>query len=99
MAQGPKFIEDLGKRDPEFLESVKSVMDKAQGPGALDPKTKVLITLAIDAAGGHAGGVKNLSNIARLLGATDKEINEVIRLAFLGSGIPGLVAGLAAYEE
>jgi alkylhydroperoxidase/carboxymuconolactone decarboxylase family protein YurZ len=98
MAQRPVFMEKLDKHDPEFFELVKGVMKKAQGPGALDPKTKILIALALDAAGGHPGGVKNLAAAARVLGATEEEIIEVVRLAFLYSGIPGLVAGLAAYQ-
>jgi len=55
--------------------------------------------LAIDAAGSHPEGVKNLANRARVLGASNSEIIETIRLAFLGAGIPGLVAGLAAFQE
>ena len=99
MTQGPWFIQELKKRDPQFSELVNAVIGKAQTADALDRKTKTLIALALDAAGGHAQGVKNLAARARSLGATEGEIIEVMRLAFLVSGIPGLIAGLAAYQE
>ena len=99
MTQRPWFIEELKKRDPEFSELVNAVIDKAQSAAALDRKTKTLIALALDAAGGHAEGVKRLAARARSLGATEGEIIEVMRLSFLISGIPGLVSGLSAYQE
>jgi alkylhydroperoxidase/carboxymuconolactone decarboxylase family protein YurZ len=91
-------MEELNKHDPEFFELVNTAMTKAMGAGALDQKTKALITLGLDAAGSHPEGVKALTARARSLGATDGEIAEVIRLAFLSSGIPGLVTGLVAYQ-
>lgn len=99
MTQMPNFMDELRRHDPQFFELVSALMDKAQGKGALDQKTKTLITLALDAAGNHPEGVKALAARARSLGATEEEIVDTIRLAFLGSGIPGLVAGLAAFQE
>ncbi len=99
MIQRPTFMDELKKRDPEFFELVNAVMVNARKAGALDQKVKTLITLALDAAGSHPEGVKSLASRARLLGATEEEIIETIRLAFLTSGVPGLVAGLAAFEK
>lgn len=99
MAQRPGFMEELSKNDPEFFNLLTALMEKTQGSGALDQKTRTLITLAIDAAGSHPEGVRTLAARARSLGATKEEIIEAIRLAFLGAGIPGLVAGLAAFQE
>jgi len=99
MTQRPSFMEELERRDPEFFELLNAVMEKARAPGALDTKTKTLITLALDAAGGHPQGVINLARRARSLGASDEEIVECIRLAFLVAGIPGLVSGLAAFQD
>jgi len=99
MAQRPTFMDELRKHDPEFFELVSAVSTKTQEAGALDPKTKTLITLALDAAGSHPEGVRSLAARARAMGATEEEIIETIRLAFLGAGIPGLVAGLAAFRE
>ena len=92
MQQVPYFIQALEKLDPEFARLVKAARDKAYEAGALDTKTKTLVMLALDAAGSHPSGVANLAGRARALGATDEEIIEVIRLAWLGAGIPGLIA-------
>jgi alkylhydroperoxidase/carboxymuconolactone decarboxylase family protein YurZ len=99
MAQRPTFMDELRKCDPEFFELVSAVSTKAQEAGALDPKTKTLITLALDAAGNHPEGVRSLATRARAMGAKEEEIIETIRLSFLVAGIPGLVAGLAAFRE
>jgi len=99
MAQRSTFMDELRKRDPEFFELVTAVSAKAREAGALDAKTKTLITLALDAAGSHPEGVRSLAARARAMGAREEEIIETIRLAFLVGGIPGLVAGLAAFHE
>jgi len=99
MAQGPSFMDELKKRDPNFYEVVAAVSAKSQEPGILDAKTKTLITLALDAAGSHPDGVRNLAARARAVGVKDEEIMETIRLVFMVAGIPGLVAGLAAFRE
>lgn len=99
MTQGPSFMDELRKRDPEFFKLVSAVMAKTQETGVLDPKTKTLITLALDAAGSHPEGVRSLAARARAMGAKEEEIIETLRLAFVAAGIPGLVAGLAAFRE
>jgi len=99
MTQGPSFMDELRKRGPEFFKLVSAVMAKTQETGVLDPKTKTLITLALDAAGSHPEGVRSLAARARAMGAKEEEIIETLRLAFVAAGIPGLVAGLAAFRE
>ena len=98
MNQIPSFMETLKKRDPEFFDLVIKVIDKAQGEGVLDQKTKVLVQLALDTALGHPEGVKALSQRAKSLGATEAEIVEILRLAFLVSGIPGIVTASSAFS-
>jgi alkylhydroperoxidase/carboxymuconolactone decarboxylase family protein YurZ len=93
------YMEKLKKSDPDFFEVVKAVLDKTQEKGALDPKTKTLIILFNDAVKGHGDAVKSLAAVARQLGATDAEISETIRLAFMASGLSGLVAGMDAFGE
>ena len=93
------YMEKLKKSDPDFFEVVKAVLDKTQEKGALDPKTKTLIILFNDAVKGHGSAVKSLAVVARKLGATDAEISETIRLAFMASGLSGLVAGMSAFGE
>jgi alkylhydroperoxidase/carboxymuconolactone decarboxylase family protein YurZ len=99
MAQRPTFMDELKRHDPGFFEAVTAVSAKSQEAGALDPKTKILISLALDAAGSHPDGVRNIAARARAMGVTDKEIIETIRLVFMVAGIPGLVAGLAAFRD
>ena len=92
-------MERLEQVDPEFYRALSALRQFIGAPGALDAKTKTLISLAMDAAGSHRDGVKNLARRARSLGATDQEIMEVVRLAYSNAGTPGLVAGLAAFED
>lgn len=77
----PPFMGELKERDPEFFEAVAKVMETASAPGALDPKTKTLISLALDTYIGSERGVMALAQRARSLGATESEINEALRLA------------------
>jgi alkylhydroperoxidase/carboxymuconolactone decarboxylase family protein YurZ len=68
-------------------------------PGELDIKTKVLITLALDAFHGAGGGVKVLAAAARNLGVTDGQIKEALRIAYSTSGMSALVASRAAFGD
>ena len=52
MAQMSSFMDEFSKHDPEFGELVNTIRAKARETGALDQKTKTLITLALGAAGG-----------------------------------------------
>ena len=99
MAEKSNFMDKLKRLDPEFHEVMSAVSAKSQQPGTLDPKTKILISLALDAAGSHPDGVRNIAGRARAMGVKDQEIIETIRLVFMVAGIPGLVAGLAAFED
>ncbi|MGD0153584.1 MAG: carboxymuconolactone decarboxylase family protein [Thermacetogeniaceae bacterium] len=95
----PPFIQELEKRDPELFEAVKKVTEVANAPGALDAKTKTLISLALDAYIGSERGVMVLANRARELGATDQEINEALRLSYSVSGSRPLIAGNNAFPK
>ncbi|GFN22204.1 MAG: carboxymuconolactone decarboxylase family protein [Thermoanaerobacteraceae bacterium] len=94
----PPFVEALAERDPEFYRAVRAVAEAAMGPGALDAKTKTLITLALDAAHGAGEGVAVLARQARQLGASEEEIREALRLAYFVAGNGVLVAADAAYR-
>jgi alkylhydroperoxidase/carboxymuconolactone decarboxylase family protein YurZ len=98
MAEKSNFMDKLKRLDPEFHEVMSAVSAKSQQPGTLDPKT-IILSLALDAAGSHPDGVRNIASRARAMGVKDQEIIETIRLAFMVAGIPGLVAGLAAFPD
>lgn len=95
----PPFVQQIAERDPKLYEAVKNVMELANAPGALDAKIKILINLALDAYIGSEGGVIALSNRARSLGATDQEINEVLRIAYSVSGSRTLITGNNAFPK
>lgn len=99
MSNHPPFVEILREKDPELFEAVDKVSQVANKAGALDPKTKVLISLALDAFNGAVGGVKTLSEGARKLGATEEEIKETLRMSYYISGMQSLVAGAVAYRH
>ncbi|MTI47090.1 carboxymuconolactone decarboxylase family protein [Sporosalibacterium faouarense] len=95
----PPFIEALREIDPELFQVVSKNMDLAMAPGKLDAKTKILITLALDAIEGSGEGVKSLAGAARSMGVSDEEIKETIRLAYMTSANRTLVAGLSAFNK
>jgi alkylhydroperoxidase/carboxymuconolactone decarboxylase family protein YurZ len=95
----PAFIEALAGRDPEFYQAVRAVAEAAGAPGALDAKTKTLITLALDALHGASNGVAVLAKRARDLGASEEEIGETLRLAYYVAGNSVLNTSLAAYRQ
>src|SRR5262245_744766 len=52
------FVARVAAESPEFGEAVERVHDLTYAPGALDAKTKILITLALDIAWGEAKGTE-----------------------------------------
>ena len=95
----PPFIKILEEKDPALYTLVSELMEKALAPGALDVKTKILITLALDALKGSEGGVAVLSQQAREVGATEAEIAEALRLAYFVSGMSTLHTAAVAWKQ
>jgi alkylhydroperoxidase/carboxymuconolactone decarboxylase family protein YurZ len=96
-------LADMARLDPTFFRAYLDLSTVAQRSGALDPKLRALVDLAIDANATHlfVPGIRR--DIARAveLGATDAEIMEVLELvATLGihaanAGVPILLEVLA----
>ena len=97
--QQPPFIVALQKHDPKFAEVVGTGRDFILQDGALSAKVKTLMTMVCDALLNHERGVGNIANRARAMGATEDEIAEAVRVAFLMGGLPALVAGCNAWRE
>lgn len=95
----PDFISKLEKNDPKLYESVTGIYDFSMSPGELDTRTKILISLALDALAGAGEGVRVLSKIARDMGVSGEQIAEALRLAYFVAGNPVLNAMKAAFEE
>ena len=99
MAQVPSYLKPLDQQDPEFAERLMDLMGMVNAGGALDTKTKTLMSLLGDAILGHGDGVAAIAGRARQQGASDQEIAETVRMAFLSGGLPALVTGLRAFKQ
>ena len=95
----PFFVEVLEKHDPDLLKQMNALHEFAGKEGALPAKIKTLMSMLADAILGHGDGVKAIAQRARAQGATDQEIAETVRMAFLCGGMPGLVTGTYAFRK
>ena len=95
----PWFVDEWQKHDDSLYQLVANNIELAMGPGALDEKTKLLISLALDAFKGSGPGVKALTEQARQQGASQEEIQETLRIAYLMSSMECLKASLEAYTH
>jgi len=93
----PTFIERLERNDVEFLDQVRGLSNLVMTDGALPAKTKLLMSVLGEALLRRDEGVRLAAGIARNVGATEAEINETIRIAFVLGGLPGLAAATQAY--
>lgn len=66
---------------------------------SLDAKTKLMISLAIDASEGAADGVAAISNNLRGMGVTDEQIAEVLRITYFTKANSTLVTSMAAFRK
>ncbi|HUU26526.1 MAG TPA: carboxymuconolactone decarboxylase family protein [archaeon] len=95
----PFFVEILEENDPELLEQMELLQKFVGKDGALSAKIKTLMSMLGDAILGHSEGVKAIAARAREQGATEEEIAETVRVAFLCAGMPGLVTGSYAFRK
>jgi alkylhydroperoxidase/carboxymuconolactone decarboxylase family protein YurZ len=93
------WMEDLRKIDADLADKVGEHMASVMAPGALDVKTKALIALSNAAAHGRRIGVANIARLARSVGATDQELLEAVKIAWISAGDTGLVTGLVAFAK
>ena len=99
MKEVPAFLTPLDQKDPQFAQRVAELIGFAQADGALDAKTKTLMSLLADAVLGHPEGVAAIAGRARQQGASEEEIAETVRIAFMSGGVPALVTGLRAFRQ
>ncbi len=95
----PAFIEKMEMFDVDLGDQVRGLGNMLMVDGALSAKTKTLMTILGEALIRRDQGVKMVAGVARNLGATEEEINETIRLAFLLGGLPALASASNAYPE
>lgn len=96
--RGSDFINNVWRalaRDPKGLErtwaQVKSVMAT---PGALDPKTREMIYIAVSAANGCSYCVHSHTAAARAKGMSDEEHGELLQIVGLAAMTNTLVTSL-----
>lgn len=92
------FIAALEERDPAFFRVTKELQELVFAESSLDQKTKLLISLAVDACTGAAEGVASVANALRRLGVTDQEIAEVLRITYFAKGNSTLGVAMAAFR-
>lgn len=100
-------LADMARLDPVFFRSYLALLTVPARTNALDPKTRALVSLAIDANATHmfVPGIRRNTQQAVALGATDDEIMEVLELsATLGihaanAGVPILLEVLAETDD
>jgi len=99
MTQATSWRELLEINAPELMQVAAGVQDYVLPDGALDHKTKTLMTMLCDALLGHDNGVTTISNRARAAGASEAEIIDTVGIAFLMGGLPALVTASNAFKK
>lgn len=99
MAEPFNWNEALQNNVPDLMKHVGELRLEVSTNSALPAKTKILMTMMGDALLGHDEGVANISNQARNAGASEDEIRETIKVAFLMGGLPALVTGANAFRR
>ncbi|AGA69418.1 uncharacterized protein, gamma-carboxymuconolactone decarboxylase subunit like protein [Desulfitobacterium dichloroeliminans LMG P-21439] len=95
----PPFLRPLEAYDPALAQEIEKIVSLSFQKSSLDERTRILITLALDAVLGASEGVANLAGQARRLGVTDQEIADTLRLAYFTSGCSTLKTSFAAFEK
>ena len=96
----PAAWQDLLKSGaPDILKVSEDARGSILSDGALNNKTKTLMTMLCDALLGHDSGVATIANRARAAGASEEERAETVGVAFLMGGLPALVTGANAFKK
>jgi alkylhydroperoxidase/carboxymuconolactone decarboxylase family protein YurZ len=85
--------------DPKVVEHMRSTDEWVFSTGALSKKIKLLIAMAFDAAHGAVGGVRGLAQRAIREGATKEEISEVLRVAYVMTGVGAIYIGSQGLKD
>ena len=95
----PFYVEMLEKNDPQMLAQIAAMRAFIEQDGALPLKIKTLMCMLVDAILARPEGVRAIADRARTQGASEQEIAETIRIAFLFNGMPGMVTALEAFKK
>ena len=86
--QTPPYAASLMANDPKMADMLAANREFILADGALSAKVKTLMTMLCDALLAHENGVSVIADRARAMGASEEEIAETIRVAFLMGGLP-----------
>ncbi len=87
------------KIDPQVVDHMRSTDEWVFSDGALSKKVKLLVAMAFDAAHGATSGVRALAQRAMKEGATREEIAEVLRVAYVMTGVGAVYIASQGLEE
>lgn len=93
------FIATIEARDEKFFQLMKGLQELVYGESSLDSKTKLMISLAVDAAVGADNGVQSIANTLRNMGVTDEQISEILRITYFTKANSTLVTSMAAFKK
>ena len=101
----PEMVNELGvsvgqlsKGIPETMKGFATMREAAHANGALDPKTKELIAMAISVAVRCDGCIASPTNGAETHGASREEVLETLSMAVLMGGGPSVVYAAQALD-
>ena len=97
LAQFQEHMEGLTEEAPEIEEFLEYV-EAAEAPGALDPKYKELISLAIGIVSHCEPCILWHTNAALESGATREEVLSALKIAVVMGGGPGLAYAVKAHQ-
>lgn len=88
----------LRRAIPDVYKGFSELHHASFAPGALEPKTKELIALAIGVVEGCDGCIASHAQAAVRAGATRQEAAEAIGVTFLMKGGPATIHGPRAFD-
>lgn len=93
-----KAMAEVRQGIPEVMAGFSAMARAANKTGAIDPKTKELVSMAISITTRCDGCVTFHSKAAWDLGATREEVMEIIGMAVYMGGGPSVIYGAMALE-
>ena len=97
------YVEDfhkvLAEKDPDFLRLYLDMWDSVFKKGNLDKKTASLVRLAAISVLQIEVGLDHSMDMAKAAGASEKEILDVIKIAYLFSGNATLIPALTMAKK
>jgi AhpD family alkylhydroperoxidase len=80
--------------DPKTLKRTWNSVQEVMGPGALDPKTKELLYIAVSVAHGCSYCIHSHTAAARAKGMTEQEYSELVAIVGMAAETNKLVTAL-----